>query len=133
MSGTFNVDWEKTVRGVKEKLDDMYIYDNNIGPYYLTYYECPECTNSLLYKIKARGTVTYFHGSRVPIYNIFMCPACRRVLASPVNAMGQGKLSELALVSRRFSSNEQFIDKLNEGIDCMDYDWFISLVLVRKK
>lgn len=116
------IDWEKSVRGIGENVDAMDRFNPNIGPYYLTYYICPTCQRTLLYKIKTRGAYTYFKGQRVSVYNVFTCPHCRRMLASPVNASGVGKLSELAIVSKEYRSDDEYIAVLNEGIRHMNDD-----------
>lgn len=110
------IQWEKAVRGIDENVDAMDLFKYKFGPYYLTYYVCPICNKQLLYKIKTRGAYTFYNGNRVSIYNLFTCPRCHRMFASPVNSSGVGKLSELAIVSREYTSDNSFIDILNEGI-----------------
>ena len=119
------MDWENSYIGIKEldTLDEMDNYPQRIfGEYYITYYICPDC-GRLLYKIKAKGTTTDFKEyESVPIYNIFTCSSCKRFFASVVNGKGIGKLSELALVSRRYPFKDIYLDKVSETLRFIESD-----------
>ena len=118
------MDWENSYIGIREldKLDDMDNHPSIIfSEYHITYYICPDC-GQLLYKIQARGTTTYFNGYKeVPIYNIFTCPSCMRFFASVVNKNGIGKLSELALISKRYHFKDTYRDKVSDTLRYINY------------
>lgn len=113
------VDWENFYKGIKEcnDMDELNRYPYNLlGGYYLTYYRCPFC-NGLLYKIQARNVYTCFREyNSLELYNIFTCPNCFHFYASLINNSGNGKLSELALVSKKYNSKDEYVNTLLDSV-----------------
>lgn len=114
------IQWENSTTEVKE-LNRLAIMDNfpsTLGNslYYITYYICPDCKKSLLYKIKTRGAKTIFEGEIKNIFNMFTCPICNRFYAS-IDSSGNfystsTRLADFALRSIAYSNNE-YINLIN--------------------
>lgn len=116
------MDWESVYKGIKE-CDNLDLLDEYpprfLGGYYISYYICPDC-NKLLYKIQARGVTTSFKEYKnLNVFNIFTCPSCNRFFVSLVNNSGSAKLSDLALVSKKYSDYEQYTQKLLDTVNCV--------------
>lgn len=111
------MDWQGAYKGIRvqKNLDVLDRYPSKCGDFRITSYICPDCGEPL-YKARARdGAVTDFDRYvDLPIFNMFVCYSCHRFFVSLRNNSGEGKLSDLALVSKRYSKREEFQKKDND-------------------
>ncbi|MEG2812103.1 MAG: hypothetical protein RR912_06280 [Clostridium sp.] len=118
-----NIQWVSEYRGI-ESTDDGNLYNsfsyaiNSSFNYYLSTYICPDCSESLLYKIKTRDVKTTAFGKEVRLFNLFTCTKCRKFYAS-IDPIGNdrnntsSKLSDYALVSEEYDEND-YITRLHD-------------------
>jgi len=116
-----DINWRQSLEDkVKNTAQDLMLYDEFLSfspSYYISSYECPICKNSVLYKMKVRGSETQFRGSTYNLFNLFTCPICQVVFGSITEAQYNNytnlPLSSFALLSEQYKSFSEYKNVLN--------------------
>jgi hypothetical protein len=89
--------------------DEVLLYS---PAYYISSYECPLCSNSVLYKMRVRGAKTVFKGHTHSLFNLFTCPDCKVIYASitetNLNNINNLPLSSFALLSEKYGTIHEY-------------------------
>ena len=118
-----NINWTKSItNGIRDDVTRVanfkpYMWEGS--PYYISSYVCPCCNDMMLYKMRARGSNTYFNGKMVDVFNIFTCRVCKKFYASVSTGSYERTakpLSEYAIVSKSYYSTDDYLDTLNKTL-----------------
>lgn len=116
-----DISWKQSLQNtIKNTSKDLMLFDEVLSyspAYYISSYECPICKNSVLYKMRVRGSDTEFKGHTYNLFNLFTCPNCRVIFASitetNLNNYTNLPLSSFALLSEKYSTFREYKNVLD--------------------
>lgn len=116
-----DITWKQSLENtIKNTSKDLMLFDEVLlhsPAYYISSYECPICKNSVLYKMRVRGSHTVFKGHTYTLFNLFTCPDCRVIYASitetNLNNYTNLPLSSFALLSEKYGTFREYKNVLD--------------------
>ena len=116
-----DINWKQSLQNaVKNTSKNLSKFDEVLSfspEYYIYSYECPTCNNSVLYKMRVRGSKTIFKSQTYSLFNLFTCPDCKVIFASitetNLNNYTNLPLSRFALMSNNFHFVHEYIEMLS--------------------
>jgi hypothetical protein len=107
-----DISWKQSLQNaVKNTIKNLSQFDEELSfspEYYISSYECPTCNNSVLYKMRVRGSKTIFKSQTYSLFNLFTCPDCKVIFASitetNLNNHTNLPLSSFALLSEKYKN-----------------------------